>query len=174
MKRQAIFLLVLLFGLAATAAQAREVNSFTVSDGQASYTFALAETAKKLFFYSYQSPSYGDMRSTVYAYAPLGPAPLDNPVMRAEVAGKVRGLFINELARLDTMNPVELPHGLACYSAILNLDGTCNSGVGLRFTIEKGTIKQVEVAMSNCCALDKRVIEDYEAKKPGGKGKKGQ
>jgi len=172
MKRTLVILLVLVAGLMATVAQAREVNSFTVSDGQASYNFILAETGMKLFYYSYQDPGAASMKSRVFSYKPLGPAPLDNPVMRAEIAGKVRWLFINEMARLDTMHPVEFPNKIICYSAILNSDGTSSSGVGLRFTVKDGTIQRVEAAMSNKCSLDKQVIEEYEAKKPGHNSKK--
>ena len=92
--------------------------------------------------------------------------------MRAEIAGKVRWLFINEMARLDTMNPVDLPNGAVCYSAIANVDGSCNLGVGLRFKVEKGTIKRVEAADSSCCKAEKSFIEMIEAEKPGGKHKK--
>lgn len=167
-----VALLSFLFCLLFSNVQAKEVNTFTVSDGQASYTFALAETDMKLFYYSYQQKNVADMRSRVFTYGPLGAAPLDNPVMRAEIASKVRWLFFNGMVRLDTMNPVELPHGIVCYSAIMNADGTSSTGVGLRFTIEKGTIKRVEVAMSNKCSLDKQIIEEYEAKKLGTKTKK--
>jgi len=174
MKKRVIILVTMMFGLTLSNAYAREVNSFTVSDGQASYTFALAETGMKLFYYSYQAPGYADMRSRVFTYEALGAAPLDNPVMRAEIAGKVRWLFLNENVHLDTMNPVELPRGITCYSAITNSDGSSLFSVGLRFFVKAGTIQRVEVAMGNKCSLDKQVIEEYESKKPGRKSKKGK
>lgn len=172
MRKSVIALLLLVFVLAISSAQAKEVNSFTVSDGQASYTFALAETGMKLFYYSYQNPGYADMRSRVFAYEPLGAAPLDSPVMRAEIASKVRWLFLNEMVHLDTLNPVELPQGLICYSTITNSDGSSLFGMGLRFSVKAGTIQRVEAAMSNKCSLQKQVIDGYEAEKSGSKGKK--
>jgi hypothetical protein len=172
MKKRLVVLLVLVVGLVATAAHAREVNSFTVSDGQASYNFVLAETGMKLFYYSYQDPSVASMKSRVFAYEPLGPAPLDNPVMRAEIANKVRWLFLNEMVHLDTMHPVDMPNGAVCYSAILNADGSCNLGIGLKFKTKDGTIQRVEAADSSCCASEKSFIEEYESHKPGNKAKK--
>ncbi|WP_428562332.1 MAG: hypothetical protein ACP59X_21115 [Solidesulfovibrio sp. DCME] len=174
MKRKIIILLGLLVGLTVSSAQAREVNSFIVSDGQASYTFALAETSIKLFFYSYQSSDYGDMKSRVIVYKPLGPAPLNNPVIRAEIAGKVRWLFMSDFARLDTTSPVDLPHDIMCYTATSDFSKTCNLGMGMRVKTEQGMIKQVEVAICGCCATEKRTIEAYEAKRPGQKPKKGK
>lgn len=166
MRKMALFL-ALVFGLALSDAQARDIDSFVVRDGQGTYAFDLVESGMKLFFYSYQHPDYADMGSRVSVFRSVGPAPQDGPAMRAEIAEKVRWLFVNEMARLDTENPVDLPHGIVCYPAVLNADGTSSSGVGVRFVVEGGAIRRVEAAMSNGCAMDKQMIEAYEAKKPG-------
>ena len=42
--KKGLLLLMLVLVLSVSQVQAKEVNSFTVSDGQASYTFVLAET----------------------------------------------------------------------------------------------------------------------------------
>jgi hypothetical protein len=160
-------LLALVFGLAFSDAQAREIDSFVVRDGQGTYAFDLVETGMALYFYSYQHPDYAEMGSRVSVFRSIGPAPQDDPAIRAEIAEKVRWLYVNEMARLDTENPVDLPHGIVCYPAVLNADGTSNSGVGLRFVVEGGVIRRVEAAMSSPCALAKANIEAYEAQKPG-------
>lgn len=163
---KAFVLLALMVSLGTTSAQAREVTSFTVSDGQASYAFALAESGKKLFYHSYQDPGYGDMASQVFAYEPKS-APADHPVIRAEIAEQVRWLFLNDRIRLDTVSPVDLPGGIVCYQGVLIATGKPGGGVGVRFVVEGGAIRRVEAAMSNGCAMDKQMIEAYEAKKPG-------
>jgi len=162
MKYALALILALILALPATA---RPVNDFTVKDGQGSYPFALADTEMKLFFYTHQSPDSADMRSKVFSYKPTGPAPLDSPVAREEIAQAVKWLFYNEKGRVDAAKPVELPGGIVCYPVVMIADGSSMDGLGLRISVENGAIRKVEAAACTACGVMARMVKDYEAKK---------
>ncbi len=161
-----IVLLLAFVLLTAASALARPVNEFTVKDGFASYSFALANTEMRLFYYSYQDKGMADQRSRVFTYKPTGPAPLDSPVAREEIAKAVKWLFFNELARVDAMHPTKLPQGIVCFPMVLTSDGSSRDGLGMRFTLDNGAIRKVEVAACVACGLAASYIKDYEGKKP--------
>jgi hypothetical protein len=167
MKKHALALIFTI--LLAVPAAARPVNDFTVEDGQASYQFALEDTEMKLFFFSYQNQTWSDQRSKVFTYKPTGPAPVDSPVAREEIAKAVKWLFTNEMARVDSTHPAELPFGISCFPVITIADGKDLEGLGIRFTVESGAIRKVEVASCMTCRMMPDLIKDYEAKKPKAK-----
>ncbi|WP_156920799.1 hypothetical protein [Fundidesulfovibrio putealis] len=156
-----VFFLMLL----TTSAAARPVNDFTVKDGQGSYPFALSDTEMKLFFYNSQRQDFGDMRSKVFSYKPIGPAPLDSALAREEIAKMVKWLFFNETARVDAARPMELPGGIICYPVVMIADGSGMDGLGLRITVESGAIRMVEVAACMTCGVMGSLIKDYEGRK---------
>lgn len=170
MKRTALVLFSLLLGMTATRVHAREVNSFTVSDGQATYTFTLAETAKKLFYHTYEPPDMA-YKSNVFRYEAVGPAPFDNEVMRGEIARKVKWLFYNEMVNIDAMHAMALPLGITCFPLNHITDGLSDMALGVKFKTENGVIKGFETADCMRCDVKKSLMDD-ELAKSGPKGKK--
>jgi len=156
---------IILATLVAAPVLAREVNDFTLKDGQGSYAFRLDAAERRLFFYTYQKKDHGDMRSQVFIYKPTGPAPIDSVVVREEIATAVKGLFFTERGRVDAAHVAELPGGIACYPMAMITDGSSMDGLGLKFTVENGAIMKVEVAACVECGLQASLMKEYEAKK---------
>jgi len=167
------YVLALLLALIlAVPAFAKPVNGFTVKDGFGDFQFALADSQKKLFF-----QSYGDAedKSLVFTYAPTGPAPADSLVAREEIAKAVKWLFYNEMRQVDMSKAGDLLFGITCVPTVLTSapdDPTMN--LGIRYTVEKGAIRKVEVASDGfgTCADEAAVIKQMESHNPKAKGKK--
>jgi hypothetical protein len=149
------------------SALAREVNDFTISDGSATYSFKLTETALKLFHVSYQQGGgVADQREKVFTYEAVGPAPFDNEVMRLEIAEKVRLLYYTPESALEGGPAIEMPFGISCFDLAPNALGIGMS-TSVRFKVINGVIKSVEASSGGTgCKTFKNIVEHYESENP--------